>query len=188
MTCPHCLIAFHDVDAWTRARILTPKGIETEWVCRTTVCPSCDSPIIKLVRLNPGIGLPSVEHLIYPDAQRRAPVDNAVPEPLREDYIEACRVLPLSAKASAALSRRVLQAILNDQGYAKKNLYGQIDGVLNESDSKKALPQGLHEIIDAIRQFGNFSAHPITDITSLQVIDVEPEEGRVVSGDNRGVV
>ena len=42
--------------------------------------------------------------------------------------------------------------------------------------AKKALPQGLHEIIDAIRQFGNFSAHPITDITSLQVIDVEPEE------------
>ena len=82
----------------------------------------------------------------------------------------------MSAKASAALSRRVLQAILIDQGYAKKNLYGQIDGVLNESDSKKALPQGLHEIIDAIRQFGNLSAHPITDITSLQVIDVEPEE------------
>ena len=97
MTCPHCLIAFHDVDAWTWARILTPKEIETEWMCRTTVCPSCDSPIIKLVR-HPGIGLPSVEHLIYPDAQRRAPVDNAVPEPLREDYNRGLSSLALERK------------------------------------------------------------------------------------------
>ena len=30
--------------------------------------------------------------------------------------------------------------------------------------------------VDAIRNFGNFSAHPITDQTSLQVIDVEEHE------------
>ncbi len=31
-------------------------------------------------------------------------------------------------------------------------------------------------IVDAIRQFGNFAAHKITDQTTLQVIDVEPHE------------
>jgi hypothetical protein len=30
--------------------------------------------------------------------------------------------------------------------------------------------------VDGIRNFGNFSAHPISDVTSLQIIDVEPEE------------
>jgi hypothetical protein len=30
--------------------------------------------------------------------------------------------------------------------------------------------------VDVIRNFGNFSAHPVTDITTLQIIDVEPEE------------
>ena len=30
--------------------------------------------------------------------------------------------------------------------------------------------------MDAIRNFGNFSAHPITDVTTLQIIDVQPEE------------
>lgn len=31
-------------------------------------------------------------------------------------------------------------------------------------------------IVDAIKNFGNFSAHKITDKTSLQVIEVEPHE------------
>ena len=34
----------------------------------------------------------------------------------------------------------------------------------------------IYETVDAIRNFGNFSAHPINDITSLQVIDVQPQE------------
>jgi hypothetical protein len=31
-------------------------------------------------------------------------------------------------------------------------------------------------MLDAIRNFGNFSAHPITDQTALQIIDVEDHE------------
>ena len=34
------------------------------------------------------------------------------------------------------------------------------------------LPQHIQETVDAIRNFGNFSAHPINDKTSLQVIDL----------------
>jgi hypothetical protein len=30
--------------------------------------------------------------------------------------------------------------------------------------------------MDAIRNFGNFSAHPVTDQTTLQIIAVEPNE------------
>jgi hypothetical protein len=30
--------------------------------------------------------------------------------------------------------------------------------------------------IDAVRNFGNFSAHPIDDKTALQIIDVDPHE------------
>jgi hypothetical protein len=45
-----------------------------------------------------------------------------------------------------------------------------------DSDPKKAIPLRLRETIDAIRNFGNFSAHPINDKTALQIIDVEPHE------------
>ena len=176
MKCPHCLIAFHDEDLWERYEIETPEESAATWVCLAAVCPICKSPIIKLVKEALGSFEVIDKRVIYPASPQRAPVGNSVPEGLRQDYLEACQVLPLSAKASAALSRRVLQAILTDRGYARKNLSEQIDAVLNESDRQKALPLSLREMIDAIRQFGNFSAHPITDITSLQIIDVEPEE------------
>ncbi|OSJ35761.1 MULTISPECIES: DUF4145 domain-containing protein [Bradyrhizobium] len=85
-------------------------------------------------------------------------------------------VLHLSAKASAALSRRCLQSILREAGYTQRDLSQQIDAVLAEQDTRKALPTGVHAIVDAVRNFGNFSAHRITDQTTLQIIDVEPHE------------
>jgi hypothetical protein len=51
-----------------------------------------------------------------------------------------------------------------------------MDVVLNETDPKKSLPTALHDILDAIRTFGNFSARPITDRTTLQIVDVEAHE------------
>jgi hypothetical protein len=65
---------------------------------------------------------------------------------------------------------------LRYHGYKKKNLVDQIDSVLNEPNTKRSIPSDLHDTIDAIRNFGNFSAHPITDSTTLQVIDVQPHE------------
>jgi hypothetical protein len=64
--------------------------------------------------------------------------------------------------------------MLNDNGYKNKddNLAKQIDKLLNA----KVLPTHIHETVDAIRGFGNFGAHPINDQTSLQIIDVEPQE------------
>jgi hypothetical protein len=53
--------------------------------------------------------------------------------------------------------------------------------VLNEPDPAKAIPSALRQTVDAIRNFGYFSAHPTSDQTTLQVIDVE-RRGRMVSG------
>jgi hypothetical protein len=99
-----------------------------------------------------------------------------VPVQIASDYVEACNVLPISAKASAAISRRCLQNMLHAAGYKAKDLAKEIDLLLDEPNPKRALPHRLRETVDAIRNFGNFSAHPINDKTTLQVIDVEPEE------------
>ena len=110
---------------------------------------------------------------VYPIGANRGPVSPVVPPEIADDYIEACNVLPISAKASAALSRRCLQNMLHAHGYkAKDNLAKEIDLLLNEP----ALPHKLRVTVDAIRNFGNFSAHPINDVTTLQVIDVAPHE------------
>ena len=107
-------------------------------------------------------------------AYQKAPPE--VPANIANDYDEANQVLGVSPKASAALSRRCLQGVLTTHGYKGRDLFKQVEAVLDEKDTTKALPTALRENVDAIRHFGNFSAHPITDLTSLQIVDVEPGE------------
>jgi hypothetical protein len=113
---------------------------------------------------------------VYPWNTFRKPIPLEVPSQIKEDYEEACKVLPISSKASAALSRRCLQAILREPGYSQRDLVQQIDALLNEPDAAKATPTALRETVDVIRNFGNFSAHHINKQTTLQVIPVEPGE------------
>ncbi|MCY3937340.1 MAG: DUF4145 domain-containing protein [Chloroflexi bacterium] len=120
------------------------------------------------------------EFLAYPRRRNRPEIQSeSLPATLKDDYLEACDVLELSPKASAVLSRRVLQGVLREQGYASKNLYKQIQAVLDE-ESENALPTAMKGTIDYVRRFGNFSAHPdarpITEETTLQVIDIEEGE------------
>ncbi|HZV04815.1 MAG TPA: DUF4145 domain-containing protein [Gemmataceae bacterium] len=82
------------------------------------------------------------------------------------------RVQKHQRRCLAAASKRLLR----EAGYLQFDLSKQIGAVLAETDTRKALPTSVHMIVDAIRQFGNFAAHKITDQTTLQVIDVEPHE------------
>jgi hypothetical protein len=66
--------------------------------------------------------------------------------------------------------------MLRAHGYVATDLAKEIDLFLNESNPAKVAPLTLRTVVDSIRNFGNFSAHPITDVTSLQIIDVEPAE------------
>ena len=172
MKCPWCQIAFHvKEDDWESTTISDDRGSISEWTCSMTFCPDCRRLIVMLIDAS---GLD--EEVIYPYAAMPINIGLEIPESLRADYLEAVRVLQISAKASAALSRRVLQGLLNEQGYGGGNLAKQIDSVLTESDPDKGLPLTVRKKIDAVRNFGNFSAHPITDVTTLQIIDVDPEE------------
>jgi hypothetical protein len=103
----------------------------------------------------------------------RPPAPGEVPQKLAGDYNEACLVLADSPKAGAALSRRCLQTILREHAKVKpQDLSKEIDEVL----ASKQLPNYIAQDIDAIRQVGNFAAHPIKSTNSLEIIDVEPGE------------
>ena len=80
-----------------------------------------------------------------------------IPAEFTNDYKEACLVFSDSPKASAALSRRCLQNLLREKaGTTKKDLSEQIQEVLDSS----SLPTYLSESLDAVRNIGNFAAHP----------------------------
>jgi Domain of unknown function (DUF4145) len=175
MKCPHCITSVHE--SWTISMV-TKYNQPTKWRTRLMTCPECGRDIICYgLAPNPNIGA-QVDNWnqFYPQGSNRGPVAADVPPEIAADYNEAAIVLPFSPKASAALSRRCLQAILRQAGYTQRDLAVQIEAVLNETDARKALPTGVHTTLDAIRNFGNFSAHPITDRTTLQIIEVEDHE------------
>jgi len=100
-------------------------------------------------------------------------VPRDVPEKYREDYDEACLVLPDSAKASAALSRRCLQLLLRDEArVTHQDLFNEIQELLD----RKTLPSHITDSLDAVRVIGNFAAHPIKSQSTGEIVPVEPGE------------
>jgi hypothetical protein len=111
--------------------------------------------------------------IVYPRVTARAPLSPDVPKGFAEDYLEACAVLDDSPKASAALSRRCLQHLLREKaGTKKRDLADQIQEVLDAS----VLPSYLADDLDAVRNIGNFAAHPTKSTASGEILDVEPGE------------
>ncbi len=184
MKCPHCLTGFHA--DWTETVImrgnvqLTERDSNTKWKARSCVCPECGRATIVLsgTRWVGGrgqvIALPIEEEWqVWPKGIARAPLPKEVPDKFAADYREACLVLADSPKASAALSRRCLQLLLRETAGVKLNdLSREIDEVL----AAKTLPSSLAEAIDAIRNIGNFAAHPNKSTNTGEIIEVEVGE------------
>jgi len=112
--------------------------------------------------------------IVYPSQKvPRPPCPNEVPQAIAEDYNEACLVVADSPKASAALSRRCLQHLLRDVAKVQSgDLAREIQQVLDKND----LPSHIAQAIDAIRNVGNFAAHPTKSQRSGEIVTVEPEE------------
>jgi len=126
--------------------------------------------ILRVVRQDVVRG--SKAWFIYPLAPERAPAPPEVPLHLAEDFNEAGAVLEASPKASAALSRRCLQALLRDRNFAQRDLAPAIDALL----ASKQLPSWLADNVDSIRNVGNFAAHPLKDTNTGAIVEVEPQE------------
>ena len=179
MQCPNCQVAFHTkAEDWQRASCWGRKAGVSKYISLLTICPACNDPIVLLhtETVSNNVARVTEGKVIYPDSSTVVNISTDVPESLRADFIEASKVLSVSPKASAALSRRILQSILREQGYTNRDLAKQVDAVLSETDSSKLLPLYIRNNIDAIRNFGNFSAHQQEDNITSEIIDVEPEE------------
>jgi hypothetical protein len=92
-------------------------------------------------------------------------------DPYKQDLLEACKVLQDSPKASAALSRRCLQMVLRDKaGTKSKDLYDQIEEVAGK------VPSHIGESLHAVRNIGNFAAHPLKSTNTGEIVEVENHE------------
>ena len=190
MKCPCCLENF-----FTNWNCLSfaPGGdhwIEDEsgtWGMRYCKCPNCKKIVIQLGRrieekvgpkecaINKPNSRPEMYDwiLVKPKAISRTPLPPEIPEKFADDYKEACLTIADSPKASAALSRRCLQNLLREKaGTTKKDLVDQIQEVID----LKQLPSYLLEALDAVRNIGNFAAHPIKSKSTGEIVEVETGE------------
>ncbi len=167
MKCPHCLVSFHSQEQCVS--LGTDK--EAYWQAGKEMCPACKKIIVKLKKYIEGEGIE--EFLVYPKGVSRAPLSNDVPPKFAQDYNETCLVLNDSSKASAALIRRCLQNIIRDMASIKKST---LDAEITELLNSKVLPAHLATSVDAVRNIGNFAAHPTKSTNSGEVVEVEPGE------------
>jgi hypothetical protein len=173
MKCPHCLESFHG----DPTLMWQTSDIDGLWGISQVKCPACSRRILYLDYVNANAIFKTHKDaesstLVRPKGTIR-PISPEVPEQFAEDYREACVVLPDSPKASAALSRRCLQYLLREVAKVKKSdLADEIQQVI---DSGK-LPSHIAEAIDAIRNIGNFAAHPTKSKSTGEIVPVEPGE------------
>ena len=184
MRCPHCLVTIL-AQPWN---LSLGSDIYFNWSIMGFLCPSCSRYVLQLMKQLPGPGIPSpqqrgalvpdpvntVSYLIHPKATSRQPVPAEVPEEFTADYKEACLVLADSPKASAALSRRCLQHILQEKSGAKtqNNLAKTIEEVIDDPKT----PRDVADSLDMVRNIGNFSAHPNKSTNTGEIVPVEPVE------------
>jgi len=174
MKCPHCLKIIHV----SRQAVKVASDNKCIWSILQGTCPACHNAIMDLMGVPSGtfrVGEkpPKVEYMVYPKGAARHPLSDEVPVEFTEDYREACLVLKDSPKASAALSRRCLQSLLRGQAKVKKSdLSKEIEQVLEAGE----LPSYLADAIDAIRNLGNFAAHPIKSKNTGEIVEVEEGE------------
>jgi hypothetical protein len=72
--------------------------------------------------------------LLPPSAAKVFP--DYVPQPIRDDYLDACQIRDLSPKASATLSRRCLQGMIREfWGVKKARLIDEIEAIKDKTDA-----------------------------------------------------
>jgi hypothetical protein len=191
MKCPHCTLGI--AETWQPGGTVgwdgrQPGAKATQVDVRSMACPECKGFICVLDLTPIYEGQPPQPKrtvLVYPKVTAVAPLPPEVPEPYRSDYAEAAVILTLSAQASAAISRRCLQAVLRVKaGTTKRDLDGQIDEVL----ASHTLPSDLAADVDAVRTVGNFATHEQKSTVTDMVLPVEAGEAEWTLGVLEGML
>lgn len=176
MRCPHCKLDIH-FNGFISELMESKEGY---WFSNYGTCSSCEKIIIDLIvsekisrHLNTRPGGVQEVFRVYPQTTSFDEPNEIVPEYLRKDFIEASLIMTLSPKASAALSRRCLQSILRDKAGVKK---GKLDREIQQA--MEHLPSHIAGAIDAVRQIGNFAAHPMKSDSTGEIVEVEAGEAQ----------
>jgi hypothetical protein len=134
MICPYCGIGVN-ID-WDSNVYETQNKEDFRHKCLKTLagfCPECNGFIAKVQEgfwdRNNLIFIDIIaDQLVYPKFSSNRVLSASIPEPYRKNFQEEEQVLPISPKASATISRYLLQLIFHSELDIKgKNLAEEID-------------------------------------------------------------
>lgn len=132
-------------------------------------CPNelCNKTSIYVAGLSKNVN--HINHWINPDSTAIQYPDY-VPASIRTDYEEACKIVDLSPKASATLSRRALQSMIRDFWGIKdkETLHQEINAIEDKISSDEYLA------LMGLKSIGNIGAHGLKDIDVI--LDIETHE------------
>lgn len=136
-------------------------------------CPECNRLVVWIDRSS---GAPKAPEVIYPrfPSLKIAP---EIEEPYRTDLKEAILTIDVSPRASAALSRRLLELILTRElGIKRNTLFEMIGELMARSD----VPPNIAKMVDIVRCVGIIAAHPKGYQNSDIIVGVERHEAELL--------
>ena len=139
-----------------------------------TVCPNddCNKYTLTVTIHDQGEIEPKNFWRLIPESFAKVFPDY-IPQPLIQDYNEACSILDKSPKAAATLDRRCLQGLIRDYwNVTKSRLVDEINAIQDKLDPI------TWEAIDSLRKLGNIGAHMEQDINVI--VDVDPNEAEAL--------
>lgn len=150
-------------------RVTNSEEFKDTIIVRKFLCPACNKNTITVSGI--GKDVKNIEISIYPDSSAKQ-FPEYIPQSIRQDYEEACKIVTLSPKASATLSRRCLQGMIRDYWKVsnKRNLYEEIQAI-----ESKVTPE-VSRVLKGLKDLGNIGAHMEKDINLI--INIDPDEAK----------
>lgn len=184
MICPYCNIG---IEPNRRLAGLTlDEDHEDQFAIDYYRCPVCKELILELYEADLTYSSygeldyadpTSDKEIIYPYEKAYKLDPNYVPEKIIRDYEETYNLLTVSAKASAAMARRLTEIILiSELNATGRDLYKKIDSL----SANGLYPSSLIKRLQTLRNIGNFAVHSNgSDRVVAEIVEVTQDEANL---------
>jgi len=117
------------------------------------------------------------EQPIYPRYATARKLHEFIPHQYAELFRESEEVNNISPRASATLSRYLLQMLLHEELHIHKR---NLEEELKELEGMNNVPSKLVSMLQIMRKIANFGAHPKKSTNSNEIVEVEEGESAIM--------
>ena len=187
MKCPYCATTVHMNWSETALENIHPEEsyLKDGYAIQYGFCPECCNLVIQLQH---GMSLGwdengcwidqiDEEQPIYPRYATARKLHEFIPHQYAELFRESEEVNNISPRASATLSRYLLQMLLHEELHIHKR---NLEEELEELEGMNNVPSKLVSMLQIMRKIANFGAHPKKSTNSNEIVELEEGESAIM--------